>query len=202
VGPQRFPDVIGAVLAGGLGTRMGGGKATVELAGRPLIDYPLAALDAAGIEQVVVAKRATELPKLTVPVWLEQDEPAHPLRGIVTALERADGRAVVVCGCDTPFVTAQLLAELASRKAQLVVPRASSRLHPLVARYDPALLGSLRKALGSEQSLHDLIGELDPDVISERDLRGFGDPARLLFNINTAADLAGARDLLAAEAEG
>ncbi|MBK5220825.1 MAG: NTP transferase domain-containing protein, partial [Thermoleophilia bacterium] len=46
--------VLGAVLAGGSGSRIGGAKATVELAGRPLIAYPLAALEAAGVEAVVV----------------------------------------------------------------------------------------------------------------------------------------------------
>lgn len=51
-------EVRGAVLAGGRGSRLGGAKATVELGGRPLISYPLAALAAAGIEAFVVAKPA------------------------------------------------------------------------------------------------------------------------------------------------
>ena len=36
-----------AILAGGRGTRLGGDKARAELAGRPLISYPLAAAAAA-----------------------------------------------------------------------------------------------------------------------------------------------------------
>ena len=53
---------LGAVLASGRGSRLGGAKATAELGGRPLISYPLVALAAAGIEAVVVAKGDTELP--------------------------------------------------------------------------------------------------------------------------------------------
>jgi molybdenum cofactor guanylyltransferase len=54
-------EALGAVLAGGRGTRLGGAKPTTELAGRPLISYPLAALTAAGIEAFVVAKPSTDL---------------------------------------------------------------------------------------------------------------------------------------------
>jgi molybdopterin-guanine dinucleotide biosynthesis protein A len=46
----------GAVLAGGRGSRLGGAKASADLAGRPLISYPLAALEAAGLAPFVVAK--------------------------------------------------------------------------------------------------------------------------------------------------
>lgn len=52
---------LGAVLAGGRGSRLGGAKPTAELAGRPLISYPLAALAAAGLEAFVVAKPSTDL---------------------------------------------------------------------------------------------------------------------------------------------
>jgi CTP:molybdopterin cytidylyltransferase MocA len=53
-----------AVLAGGLATRMGTAKASVDLCGRPLISYRLGAVRAAGLEPVVVAKRASRLPPL------------------------------------------------------------------------------------------------------------------------------------------
>jgi molybdenum cofactor guanylyltransferase len=54
-------EALGVVLAGGRGSRLGGAKPTAELGGRPLISYPLAALAAAGLEAVVVAKSDTDL---------------------------------------------------------------------------------------------------------------------------------------------
>ncbi|HYP47322.1 MAG TPA: NTP transferase domain-containing protein, partial [Thermoleophilaceae bacterium] len=60
--PRR---VIGAVLAGGAGTRLGrGSKAAVPLAGRPLASYPADALAAVCERVVIVCKRAGELPPL------------------------------------------------------------------------------------------------------------------------------------------
>ena len=53
--------------------------------------WPLEAARAAGLEAVVVAKAGTPLPALDVPVWIEPDEPSHPLAGLVHALERAAG---------------------------------------------------------------------------------------------------------------
>jgi len=54
------------VLAGGRDSRLGGeGKATVEVAGRPLLAYVLEAM--------------TSPP---VALWTEPDEPRHPLAGL------------------------------------------------------------------------------------------------------------------------
>jgi molybdopterin-guanine dinucleotide biosynthesis protein A len=140
---------IGAVLAGGDGRRIGGDKAVVELDGRPLLHYPLAVVRAALGNAAVVAKSDTALPPLDpgVAIWLEADEPHHPLAGILHALLRARGRAVVVVAGDMPFVTRSLVAALARERARgalAVVPRAAGRLQPLCARYEPAALAALQ----------------------------------------------------------
>jgi molybdopterin-guanine dinucleotide biosynthesis protein A len=188
--------VIGVVLAGGRGTRLGGPKASLDLGGRPLLDHTLAAFALAEIEAVVVAKGDTSLPPLGVEVWREPDEPTHPLCGIVTALERAGGRPAVVCGCDMPFVSPGLLIKLATSDRQLVVPRAGGRLHPLIARYDPTLLEPLRHALRRQRPLQDVVAGLEPSVLEETELRELGDPDLLLFNINEPADHQRAEEIL------
>src|SRR5256885_1284659 len=111
---EKHPDdaagPLGAVLAGGLGRRLGGSKATVALAGRPLISYPLQALRSALGAVVVVAKGDTQLPDgLEAPVWVEPEHPRHPLTGLVHALSLAGGRPVLVCACDLPLVTEELV---------------------------------------------------------------------------------------------
>ena len=64
---EPVEDVLGAILAGGRGTRLGRPKATALLGGRPLLEYPLIALEAAGLETVVIAKRDTVLPPVAAP---------------------------------------------------------------------------------------------------------------------------------------
>ena len=95
----------------------------------------------------MVAKEGDVLPALDAPVWIEARPERHPLAGILEALERAAGRAVLVCACDMPFVTAELVAHLAPGPGRSV-PEAGGRLHPLLARYDPAAAGALSDCAG------------------------------------------------------
>jgi molybdopterin-guanine dinucleotide biosynthesis protein A len=185
---------IGVVLAGGTGRRLGGSKATVELHGRPLIAYPIGALQAALGEVVVIAKCDSELPPLPgVAIVTEPDEPRHPLTGIVQALEHSDGRPVLVCAGDLPFASAALartLADADSRGAPAVVPRAGGRLQPLFALYLPAAHATLAAALGGSLGpLTEHVAALAPHVLELADERPF-------FNVNVPEDLLTAAALM------
>jgi molybdopterin-guanine dinucleotide biosynthesis protein A len=189
---------VGVVLAGGRGSRIGGAKPTVEVDGRPLISYPIAAIEAAGLEPLVVAKQGSALPPLECPAIEEPDEPRHPLCGVVAALRHAGGRALVVVGCDMPFVAPDLLAWLASRPEPLVTPVLKGRAQPLPARYEPVLLPALERALAEERSMSGTIDSLGPRIVAEDELAAFGDPGRICFNVNTREDLVRAGEMLGA----
>lgn len=190
----RLP-ALGAVLAGGRGTRMGAPKATVTLGGRPLIDYPLAALAAAGVEAVVVAKSPSDLPPLEVSVWIEPSEPTHPLSGILTAIRRSRRRVLAV-GCDMPFLSWGLLSWLTHLPGRLVVAGAGGRLQPLLACYDPSLEPTLAQALARGDPLHRALADLDRRLVTEDEIARFGPPRRLLFNVNTPEELSLAERML------
>jgi molybdopterin-guanine dinucleotide biosynthesis protein A len=186
-------DPIGVVLAGGVGRRIGGDKAIVELEGRPLLHYPLNVLRAVLDDVAVVAKQSTVLPALDVEIaiWLEAEEPRHPLAGIVHALRCAGGRPVVVVAGDMPFVTRSLVAALARERARgavAVVPRAAGRLQPLCARYDQRALMPLA---GGDLTapLEDVVAGLSPRVVEWPDDEPF-------FNVNHPEDILQAAALL------
>jgi molybdenum cofactor guanylyltransferase len=192
----RAPEPVGVVLAGGLGRRLGGSKATVRLNGRPLITYPLGAVRAALGSAVVVAKADTELPTLHgIEVWMEPPEPRHPLTGIVHALAVAEGRPVLACACDLPLVPPDLIRELAGAdqgEALVVAASYGDRLQPLLARYEPEALEPLSAALRTEDlSVRDALTALGarPCPVAEE---------TFLFNVNTPEDLLQAGALLAA----
>jgi|SRR5579859_2899622 len=192
----RAPEPVGVVLAGGLGRRLGGSKATVRLNGRPLITYPLGAVSAALGSAVVVAKADSELPAMSgIEVWMEPPEPRHPLTGVVHALAVAEGRPVLACACDLPLVPADLIGELAGvdqGDALVVAASGGGRLQPLLARYEPEALEPLSAALRTEGvSVRDAVSALGvrPYEVSEE---------TFLFNVNTPEDLLQAGALLAA----
>jgi molybdenum cofactor guanylyltransferase len=202
---SRTPVALGAVLAGGAGSRLGGAKATTELAGRPLVSYPLAALAAAGIEAVLVAKRETALPDLSAAavdgappprLLREPDAPRHPLAGIVAALREAGERPLVALACDMPFAAPALLAALAAAPDPLVVPNPGGLLEPLQARYSASLLPALEQALAREAPLRQTVAALGPRLLGEAELARFGPADRIFLNVNDAADLARAESIL------
>lgn len=178
---------IGAVLAGGRGHRIGGEKATAMLGERPLISYATAILLEVLEEVVVVAKADTELPPLDgVAVWREPEQPRHPLVGIVTALQRAEDRPVLICACDLPMITAPTVRRLAEdpRTAAAVIARAGEAWQPLLGCYRPAALRYLAEQLlthpnRSLQAIVGALGWVPADV-----------PEAELFNVNTPLDLA------------
>lgn len=192
------PALRAAVLAGGVGSRIGAGpgaKAGVELGGRPLASYPVTAARRAGLAPVVVAKAEMPLPDLACPVITEPAEPRHPLAGIIAALERLDA-PLVVLACDLPLLPPELLAELAGRRARFAMP-VEPHPQPLVARYTPGLLPRLRAALAAEQRLVAVAESLGGDALGGAELRGYGDPAVMFDNVNTSADLRRVSALLA-----
>ena len=186
-------------MAGGRGTRMGGPKAAVELAGRPLIAYPIATARDAGLEPIVVAKSGSALPALDCEVLIEPDEPAHPLAGIVAALEAFD-EPLVCIACDLPLLPASLITELAAREQPLVIP-ADPRPQPLVARWDPELLPQLRAWLATAAPMRRLVAELGAEVIAGEELTRFGDPGVIFMNVNDPEGLARVEASLVAERE-
>ncbi len=186
-GDRGEPARHAAILAGGLSRRMGAPKAAMDLAGRPLISYPIAAARGAGLEPLVVAKAATPLPPLGCPLIREPDEPVHPLAGIVAALEHLAAPAIVLA-CDLPLLPPALLSELAARRAPFAMP-AVPRAQPLVARYSPELLPQLRAGLARNEPLSLVAEGLGGDLLGAGELARFGDPGWIFANVNDRAEL-------------
>jgi molybdopterin-guanine dinucleotide biosynthesis protein A len=176
--------MIGVLLAGGAGSRLGGrSKAAVEVGGRPLASYPAAALAAICDAVVFVAKADTELPEVDgVERWDEPDEPRHPVVGIVHALERAGG-PVMVCAADMPYVTADACAALLTGAggSTAAVGVAGGVLQPLFAVYAPGALNGLRAA-DPDARLTDIVESLEPARVAV--------PPPIVRSVNTPEELA------------
>jgi molybdopterin-guanine dinucleotide biosynthesis protein A len=189
---------IVAVLAGGAGSRLGGEKAAVDLAGSPLISYPLAAARAAGLQAVVVAKPGSRLPALGAEVLREPAEPRHPLCGVLAALGHAESGghpAVLALACDMPFLTGELVGWLAELDGAVAVSL-GGRPQPLIARWPVQSRPLVAAALAGGDSVSATLAALSPRVVADDELASFGDPERLLLNVNDPVELRAAAALL------
>ena len=184
IGRRSRSKPVGVVLAGGVGSRMGGAKATVELAGRPLISYPLEALAAALDDVAVLVKADTELPSLPgATVWVEPQVHHHPVVGILQALALAGGRPVLVCALDLPFVSPELVRRLAAEDpagAPAVVASRGGAMQPLLGCYQPTALRLLGPAV--DRPLRELVAAIKPRLFEVED-------PDALFNVNAPDDL-------------
>lgn len=181
-----MPHLVGALLAGGAGSRLGGDKALADLRGRPLAAYAFDALRQVTDRQVLVAKADTRLPELGIETWIEPDAIRHPLAGIVHALERADG-PVLVLAADMPLITPVALASVADA-AGTRVARGAGRLQPLCARYEQDALPALA-GFSDGDRLTAAVEALAPEIVD------FADGEQFL-NVNTPEQLAQAALLL------
>jgi molybdopterin-guanine dinucleotide biosynthesis protein A len=115
-----------------------------------------------------------------------------PLAGMEAALGVGDGDAVLVFGCDLPFLDGELIRALRDAPdAEAVVPRVAGRPQPLHARYARAILPRVQARLGKGQLR--VMGLLEDLEVAWVD---FASPPRSLFNVNTAEDLARAERMV------
>jgi len=178
-------EVMGAILAGGQSLRMGHDKAVLPMRdGRSMIEHVADALRAAcSNDQIVVVGGAA----IQARGWLHIDDQrpsAGPLGGIEAILASGLAREYLVCPCDIPAITSDVLRfALQKREAMATVLRVMGREHfePLPARMAALALPVVRRLLDSgARSVWRLMEGL-PAAIVEIDA-GRGDALR---NINT-----------------
>jgi molybdenum cofactor cytidylyltransferase len=117
----------GVVLAAGDGRRFGGPKQLARLRGRPLLEHPLAAMAASGLDRLVVVlganasaiRREVDLhgaEPVLCPDW-DRGQSAS-LRAGVAALEAEGAEAVVVVLGDQPFLSPRAIAAVLDARGE------------------------------------------------------------------------------------
>ncbi len=186
--------VEGAVLAGGLSSRMGRDKARVEWHGEPLVARVARALGACVARVRLVLRPEAESPLDLARIDDRRPERA-PIVGLEAALGACEASAVLVAACDLPQIEPRLLLALlalcpAEGGPDAIVPSGPRGPEPLLAIYRPRVLPELRARIErGELSLLGLVGSLDTLLVPERDLRIFDPDLASFRNVNRPEDL-------------
>lgn len=197
---------IGAILAGGLASRLGGGhKGLLRVGGRTILDR-VAEVLRLGCATVVLNANGdpTTFGALGLAVVADTlpDRPG-PLAGVLAAMDWAataqpTATHVVTAPGDTPFLPIDLLARLeaALREtgATLACARSGDAAHPVAALWPVALRHDLRTAVADE-------GLRKVGLFLARHRLAYADwpiaPLDPFFNVNTPEDLAEAEAIAA-----
>ena len=187
-----------AVLAGGEGTRIGGGKPQRLLAGETLLERTLATARYWDKKPVIVTRN--DLPDTGCETIRDRSDIDGPLAGLAAAFDHAHETGetyLLLLACDMPFLPGDVpgrLAWMVDGGANCAMVRSGGRDIPVCSLWSVEALGrALPQYLeGEDRSLFGLANMLGY-VTVEWDADD-GDP---FFNINTSEDLAEAEARLA-----
>lgn len=200
-------DVLGVILAGGQGRRMGGAdKALLPLAGRPLVARAIERL-APQVGRLALSANGdpARFAGLGIPVLADPfDENVGPLAGLASGLAHAarldpPARWVATVAVDTPFFPVDLVARLRAAVSDdgrsVAIAATAGRVHPVAALHPREAFDDLFAGLagGGLRRVMSWI-ESRPSVVVDFGLVEGHDP---FANLNTPEDLAAAERRLA-----
>ncbi len=183
--------MLAAILAGGEGARIGGGKPARLLAGQSLLDRAIARACSWGLEPVIVTR--VERPHSDYRVIVDRKGVPGPLGALVAAADDAltiGEQRLLLLACDMPFLPGDLREKLDARLVDpigCVMANSGGRDHPVCSlwRTDALANGLPAYLKGGDRSLIGLAKKLGYVTVSWPLVNG--DP---FTNINTPADLA------------
>jgi molybdopterin-guanine dinucleotide biosynthesis protein A len=188
----------GYVLVGGRSSRFGSDKALALWRGRPLAVWVAEQVRAAAGSVVLVGSRE-RYQRLGLPVIADAVEDFGPLAGLSAALEHTSAGWNLVVACDMPHLTPAFLAYLlrlaADGDADVLLPLdPEGRAEPLCAVYSSQCRGVIADAVrGGVHKMTDAFVLLHVRKLPFQDYADFDPQGRLFANLNTPADLAGAK---------
>jgi len=184
-------SLSGVILAGGQSSRLGRNKAFLDFDGRPLIARMAEILRPLVSEVVVVASESEPYRPYVDRVVPDVIPGLGPLGGIHAGLLAVRTRAAFFVGCDLPFVPGALFERLSREvaRADAVVPFVDGEYEPLVAAYARSCLPAVERVMAAgHRRVVSFYPHVRLTVIADREVRSFGDPKRLFFNLNSEAE--------------
>jgi molybdenum cofactor guanylyltransferase len=192
-------DASGFITAGGRSSRMGKDKAWLELAGRPMIEHVIAALEPATTDISIIANDP-EYARLGYPVYSDSQPGIGPLEAIRTTLRNSNSPRALLVGCDLPFVSSELFRCLLSIGGDhdAVVPMsADQRLEPLCAIYCRRVLAVVDALIArGERKVSPLFDLVATRLVRFDELRHLAGSEVFFDNVNSPEDYARAIDTI------
>ena len=184
-----------AILAGGRSIRFGGrDKSALVVDGRTIFDRQVSELSQIAGEILLVGGTIESGPRPGVTPIADLIPGCGPLGGVHAALSVARSERVIVVACDMPYVSAPFLAYLAGLAGEAgefaaIVPQTERGYHPLCAVYTHAVITPIERRLAAGHfTMMDLLTDVRLRVVAAEEIARFGDPHRLLANVNTPAE--------------
>ena len=191
---SQATSTAAAIIAGGQATRYGGrDKSRLLIDGQTIISRQAAVLQPLTDDLFLVGSQRERFADLPYRIYPDLLPGTGVIGAIVTALEATPADRVLAVGCDMPSLEPRLLTRLLTLAATAdgAWVRTPAGVEPLLACYRRHAAPVIRAAIAAGALRPaDLGARLGIREITLEELRTYGDPARLLANLNSPDDLA------------
>jgi molybdenum cofactor guanylyltransferase len=193
--------IIGAIIAGGKSSRMGGQeKAFLKLAGKSILDLVIGRFDQQ-VDQVIInangdGRRFSDAGLEVVPDSLAK--PTTPLAGLHAGLSFAkDADFLVTVPSDAPFLPLDLVLRLVegAQDRGAAIAHSGGQDHYIIGAWKTGLLPELERAIHEKEMfrMKDWVSHVSAGIVTWPHL-----PYDPFFNLNTRDDLKLAEGILRA----
>lgn len=186
-----------AILAGGEGRRIGGGKPSLALGSMSLLERAFARASDWTDSIRIVVRSPSQLSTMGMPHLVDRPDVEGPLGGLTAGLEWANSIGadyLLTIPCDMPFLPSDLAQRLvgAVEEAAAAIASSNDQLHPVCGLWRSELTYPLKDyASTGRRSLKGFV-----DSVGFNQVDWTTDPVDPFFNINSPSDLRAAQSLL------
>lgn len=192
--------IDGLVLAGGRSTRFGSDKRFHKIGGKTLIEIACEKIAALCPENYLVVDKHFDVKQINIKgfnIIRDIEEWKGPLMGIYSAFLQIQSKGCIVVPVDMPYLNIPFLEYIKSKaKRSDLVVFYDDQCFPLPGFYSYRLLPLIKSSLDKrDYSLISLvriaqgIDELRVLKLNFEIIRKFGEPEKILFNINSENDI-------------
>lgn len=180
------------ILAGGKSSRFGKDKAFITIKGASLIKKQIKLLKKIFKRVIIVTNNPDKYKFKGVKVIRDVIPGLGPLSGIHSGLLASATNYNFVVGCDMPFLSPGLIKYMISKAKgfDIVVPKLKKGYETLFAVYSKNCIAPISSILSKDNfKVRQLFKKVKVKEIREREIKKFGSPETIFFNINTLQDL-------------
>lgn len=182
-------NITGIILCGGKSCRFGEDKGLCTLAGKPMIEYPLSALNSI-CDEILISSNDPRYDNMGYKVIKDNIKNIGPIGGIFSALQQSKTEDNLIVSCDMPFVNEKLLNYILDNKNDHLVAAAfeGQYVEPLCSYYNKKVLPLIEQQIGQKQyKLSKLLEKADyKKIFIDESLNFYKN--HLFLNINTRSE--------------
>jgi len=186
----KINDCSAAILAGGKNSRYGGfHKAFLRFENELLIQRDLNLLLSIFKEVVIVANQVEIFSSFGVPVYPDIFKERGPLAGIHSALKNISQEAVMIFGCDMPYLDKEQIVNIYTHyknsHENFCIPRSNGMIEPLHGIYSKSGVDALEDFLNENKynAIHRFLSGQEVNYLEMDSIK------EVFVNINSPEDL-------------